>query len=90
MTFVTQGFTDDFLSQPVGIQVGGVDHIHPGVKRDVEHALGLGHVHRAAFCKFGAPPKWHGAEDDFGYQQARMAQLTVLHVASCFTLHVNL
>jgi hypothetical protein len=73
----------------VGIEVSGVDHVYPGVERDIKHALGLGHVDRSTFFELGATTKRHGAQDDFGYQQARMAQLSVLHVASCFTLHVK-
>ena len=70
MALVAQGLAHHFFGQAVGVEVGGVDHIHAGVERDVEHALGLRHVHRAALFKLGAAAEGHGAQDDFGHQQA--------------------
>jgi len=89
VTLVAQRLAHHFFGQAVGIEVSGVDHIHPGVERHIEHALGQGHIHRTAFFKFCATAKRDGAKDDFRYQQAGMTQLSILHVASYLTLHVK-
>ena len=70
----------DLLRQAFGIDVGGVDEVDAGVERAGDDAVGGRLVEVADMGPdAAATAEGHGAEADFGYEQARTAEGLVAH-----------
>lgn len=60
---------------PVGVDVGGVNHVATPFHKSIHHAVGGGFV--------GGPAKLHGAEGDGVKEEATFAKSAVAHAGNC-------
>ena len=77
---LAQRLADDLFGRAGGIDVGGVDHVDPGVEADGDVPLRLGEADRPHRLVLGLP-EGHGAERRDRYLETRATEQTVFHGA---------
>jgi hypothetical protein len=75
-----QHLADDFLGLAVGVDVGGIDQVDPGVQAPVHLPPGLRHVCRPDVLERAAAAERHRAHGEHGHPQTRLAQCAIFHV----------
>ncbi len=74
------GLAEDFLRQPARIDIGGIEHVEPGLETDVHEPGRFGDVGAAPGVKKCAlAAEGAGAKAERGHLQARAAELSVFH-----------
>ena len=75
------GLAENLLGQAVGINIGAVEHVEPGVETDVEQTCRLGSASGApVFEELVAAAKRASAEREHRDEETRAAKLPVFHV----------
>jgi len=84
---LTQGVPQDFLGFTVGVDVGGVEKIYPGVQRRLDHVVGQGLTDFPDVVELRS--ERHCSETEFGDFQTRVAQAVVLHAVPSGRIRVR-
>ena len=79
---VLQRLPDHLLRGTAGIDIGGVDEVDAMLKRSGDQRLGLTVLEIAHVGPIALAAKGHGAEAEFGDEQASIAECLVTHCAS--------
>jgi hypothetical protein len=77
---ILQGLAGDLLGQAVGIDVGGVEEVDPGIERPGDKAVGVGLAEIADLAPdVAAAAERHGSETELGDEQAGRAEFLHVH-----------
>jgi hypothetical protein len=70
---------EDLLGQAAGVDIGGVDQVHPGVQAHVHLAPGLVYPGGADVGEGTPPAEGHRAHGQHRHPQTRLAQRAIFH-----------